>query len=85
MNNFLRVVGLSGMAWLASVPSVQAQPSNLPLWEVGAFAGGVSTPAYPAASERATRVLALPFFIYRGGLLRPDLGGQGARVINTEK
>jgi outer membrane scaffolding protein for murein synthesis (MipA/OmpV family) len=84
MNNFLRVVGFSGMAWLASVASVQAQPSSLPLWEVGAFAGGVSTPAYPAASERATRVLALPFFIYRGEVLRADRGGLGARVINTD-
>ena len=47
--------------------------------------GGVSTPAYPAASERSTRGLALPFLIYRGEVLRSDQDGIGARLLRTER
>jgi outer membrane scaffolding protein for murein synthesis (MipA/OmpV family) len=84
MNTSLRTTVLASAALLASTLAVHAQPSSLPLWEVGVFAGGVSTPAYPAASERASKVLALPFFIYRGEVLRADRGGLGARLINAE-
>lgn len=70
------LTGLTGTA--------HAQEQGLPLWELGVFAGGLSSPAYPASSERSTRALVLPTFIYRGEVFRSDRGGVGARLLHTE-
>ncbi len=67
-------------AWSAA-PALPA----LPLWEAGVFGGTAVTPAYPGASERSTRTLALPFLIYRGDVLRADRSGVGARLLNTDR
>ena len=58
----------------------QAQPSGLPLWEVGGFAGSLTSPAYPASTERFNRNLVLPYFIYRGERLSVDRDGIDARL-----
>ena len=61
-----------------------AQSSNtLPLWELGAVTVGVSQQAYPGSSERVQQALALPFFIYRGDVLRLDGGNAGLRAFKT--
>ncbi|KAB8063875.1 MipA/OmpV family protein [Janthinobacterium violaceinigrum] len=57
----------------------------LPLWEAGVFGGTAVTPAYPGASERSTRSLALPYLIYRGKVLRADRSGVGARLLDTDR
>jgi outer membrane protein len=59
--------------------------SNLPLWEAGIGAGGVTTPAYPGAKTHSSRGLALPFLLYRGEILRSDQQGIGARLVNTDQ
>jgi outer membrane scaffolding protein for murein synthesis (MipA/OmpV family) len=69
---------------LAAHPAAFAQETGLPLWEAGLVAGGVSTPAYPASSDRSSRALALPFLIYRGEVLRSDRSGIGARLAHTD-
>ena len=61
-----------------------AQETALPLWEAGVFATTLSTPAYPASTDRTGRALVLPFFIYRGEILRADRGTLGARVVHTD-
>ena len=78
------------MAALAVV-NAQAQPqgqqapgNGLPLWEVGVFGGVASTPAYPGSSDRSVRGLGLPFFIYRGEILRADRGSVGARLVRAD-
>lgn len=63
-------------------PPAAGSPS-LPLWEVGVGALGASQQAYPGASERVNRGLALPFFIYRGDILRADRESVGLRAIKT--
>lgn len=74
-------------AWVvvASVLSAQAQEAGqaLPLWELGIVGGAVSTPAYPASTERVSRALALPIFFYRGEVLRADRDSVGARLVHT--
>jgi outer membrane scaffolding protein for murein synthesis (MipA/OmpV family) len=60
--------------------SVQAQSTGLPLWEVGGFAGTLSSPAYPASTERMGRTLVLPYFIYRGERFSVDRDGIEARL-----
>lgn len=69
---------------MASHSALSAQEAGLPLWEVGLVAGGISTPAYPASSDRSTRALAVPFLIYRGEVLRADRSGVGARMVHTD-
>ncbi len=58
----------------------QLDVRGLPLWEVGAFAGSLTTPAYPASAERFERHLVLPYFVYRGEMLRVDRDGVDARL-----
>ena len=70
---------IAGMA-----PAWPAAPA-LPLWEAGVAGGTATTPAYPGASEHASRSLALPFLIYRGAVLRADRSGVGARLLDTDR
>jgi outer membrane protein len=70
-------------ALLAVSCAAQAQP--LPLWELGVFGGAATTPAYPGSRDRSARALALPFFIYRGDVLRVDQQGIGARLRRSER
>lgn len=77
-------------AGLALVSAAAAQESNtsgagLPLWEAGVFAGALSSPAYPASSQQNQRALVLPFFVYRGEVLRSDRSGLGARMVHTDR
>jgi outer membrane scaffolding protein for murein synthesis (MipA/OmpV family) len=75
---------LIGGVLLASTLTAQAQNSSLPLWEIGAFGGLASTPAYPASTERSSRALVLPFLIYRGDVLRVDRTSIAARIAHTD-
>ena len=58
-------------------------PAQLPLWEIGAVGFAVSQQAYPGASQRVNRGLALPYLIYRGKYFRADRETLGVRAINT--
>lgn len=77
------LTGAFAASLLAAIPA-QAQ-EGLPLWEVGAFGFGASTPAYPGSSDRSQRGLLLPYFIYRGEVFRADQEGVGARVFRTDR
>ncbi|PLY43128.1 hypothetical protein CSZ94_08440 [Janthinobacterium sp. ROICE36] len=76
---------LAACALFAAVAPARAVEAPLPLWEAGVFGGTAVTPAYPGASERTTRSLALPYLIYRGKVLRADRSGVGARLLDTER
>ena len=77
---------LGAAPFLLPVSANARQPdaSSLPLWEVGAFGGAVSTPAYPGSDDRSARKLILPFLLYRGQVLRSDQSGIGARLLHTD-
>lgn len=71
---------------LPAVATAQSDPeSNLPLWEIGLGAAALSTPAYPGADERESRVLVFPNIIYRGQILRADRSGINARLFRSER
>lgn len=72
-------------ATTAGAQDADAPTAGLPLWEVGAIAGALSTPAYPASSHQNRRVMALPYLIYRGDVLRADRGGLGARLVHSDR
>ncbi|HWJ94716.1 MAG TPA: MipA/OmpV family protein, partial [Telluria sp.] len=70
---------------VSSSAMAQQGERNLPLWEAGVGGVAIATPAYPGADTHSSRVLALPFLIYRGEVLRSDQSGIGARLLNTDK
>jgi outer membrane protein len=67
-----------------STASAQQAPA-LPLWEAGVGGFALSAPAYPGSSDRSSRLLPLPFLIYRGDVLRADAGGYGARLFHSDR
>lgn len=69
---------------VSAVSVAQAQDLALPLWEVGAVGGLLSTPAYPGSSDKTSLATALPYVVYRGDVLRVDRGGLGARLVNKD-
>ncbi len=60
-------------------------PGTQPLWEVGAVGLAVNQQAYPGAEQQLNRALVLPFFIYRGQVLRADRESAGLRAIKTDQ
>jgi outer membrane scaffolding protein for murein synthesis (MipA/OmpV family) len=77
----------AGFAFVSAAPAqeLNATGTGLPLWEAGAFAGALSSPAYPASSQQNQRALVLPFLVYRGEVLRADRSGVGARMVHTDR
>lgn len=61
-----------------------AEPAQ-PLWEIGIGALAASQPAYPGAATNTNRVVALPFFIYRGEVVRAEQGNVGLRALKTPR
>lgn len=80
----MKLLPLLGGVFFAVALTAQAQDRSLPLWEIGAFGGLASTPAYPASTERTSRALVLPFLIYRGEVLRVDRSSIAARISHTD-
>jgi hypothetical protein len=68
-------------AAFAAATAAHAQRAPDPLWEVGGFAFGISQQAYPGADEQVNRGFVLPYFLYRGELLRVDRDGAGIRPV----
>jgi len=75
---------LACTAALGAHAQSEGDGKSLPLWEMGVFAGGVTTPAYPASVERNNRGLVLPVLVYRGEIFRAERGNVGARLVHTE-
>ncbi|MBR0652415.1 MipA/OmpV family protein [Roseomonas terrae] len=65
---------------LCAAAALPAQAQQLPVFEVGIAGGGGSIPAYPASSQNQLRGLVVPYFIYRGDVLRTDDSGVRARA-----
>jgi len=81
------LAGTAGIALLLSgaarAQNVDTPAASLPLWELGAFAFGVSQQAYPGSDNQLTRGLVLPYGQYRGRFLRADRETAGLRALKT--
>lgn len=78
------VVSLPAAAQSAE-SSRSAGQAALPLWEFGIGAAGLTAPAYPGADDRTSRLLPVPYLLYRGEVLRADQSGIGARLFRSER
>jgi outer membrane protein len=86
----LRMMAPSGWCyWLGglTVPMLvgSAALAQEPRWEIGAVGVGVSQAAYPGADQQIRRVLAVPYFLYRGEYLRADRETVGLRAFKSER
>jgi MipA family protein len=79
----MRLPSFVGAALCAAI--ARAQPAPQPLWELGGLAFGVSQQAYPGADQQVSRALALPYFIYRGEVVRVDRGSIGVRAVRQRE
>jgi MipA family protein len=55
-----------------------------PLWELGLAGATATLPGYIGAKDNVSRFLVLPYFIYRGDILRADRDTAGARFVKTD-
>lgn len=67
-----------------AAPAGEEGGAPQPLWEMGVVGLGVSQLAYPGSDQQIRRGLVLPYFIYRGKVLRADRDTAGLRAIKTE-
>jgi outer membrane protein len=79
------ILAAACLSLVAPVFAQSTTEANLPLWEAGIGAFAVTTPAYPGADDRNGRVLALPYLLYRGEVLRADQSGVGARLFRSDR
>lgn len=80
-------VALGAVSFFSSLcaSSQSIRESRLPLWEFGLGAAALSAPAYPGADDRTSRLLPVPFLLYRGEVLRADQSGIGARLFRSDR
>jgi len=58
--------------------------TSRPLWEAGVAGFALESPAYPGAAQSVQKGLVLPYFVYRGSILRAGGGTFGARMAKTD-
>jgi len=68
------------LAGLAAAPAVAK-----PLWEAGAGIGGLSLPHYRGSDQSNNWLLPVPYFVYRGRILRADRDGARAVLIDGQR
>ena len=68
----------------ASSPSIAQEP-DLPLWEVGGGATFLRVPDYRGSEDVRNYVLPIPWFVYRGDIIRADRDGARARIFDSER
>jgi outer membrane scaffolding protein for murein synthesis (MipA/OmpV family) len=69
---------------LSALPG-RAYAESKPLWEFGMGVGGVSFPAYPGSDEQRNYVVPVPYFVYRGKIIKADRNGVQARLFDTDR
>ena len=71
---------------LACFAGTAGAQTTLPLWELGLVVGAGYLPDYPAADEYSTRVLPLPYFVYRGKVFRSEESGLlRGRIVDSAR
>ncbi|MDQ1315807.1 MAG: hypothetical protein QG662_1916 [Pseudomonadota bacterium] len=73
-------------AFLAALPmSLSSHAETLPLWEIGAGVAVLSLPDYRGSAETGAYVLPIPYFVYRGELLKVDRGGLSGLLFDSDR
>lgn len=67
----------------AVAPAAHAQ--LLPLWEAGAGAAALRLPDYRGSEQSRDYLLPVPWFVYRGEVIKADRDGVRARVFDSDR
>ena len=70
---------------LAAAPANISRSEELPLWEAGLGAVGLSLPDYRGSDQQRSYVLPLPYLVYRGDFLRLDSEGLTGLLFHSER
>jgi outer membrane scaffolding protein for murein synthesis (MipA/OmpV family) len=70
---------------VATTEATADEAAAQPLWEAGLAAFGARSPAYPGAAQSSRNGIVLPYFLYRGRILRAERGTLGVRAARTER
>jgi MipA family protein len=62
-----------------------AGAAERPLWEVGVGVGGLHLPHYRGSNQSQSWLLPVPYFVYRGDILKADRSGARALVYEDER
>ena len=84
----MRLIGLAVIALAACVAARadEVTPANLkPLWEFGLGAGVLAFDDYRGSNTSHAYPIPLPYFVYRGRILRSDQSGLRGRLFNQER
>jgi outer membrane scaffolding protein for murein synthesis (MipA/OmpV family) len=80
---------INGLFLLALAFSVmadeRASDEGKPVWEAGIGLAGLHLPHYLGADQANNYLLPLPYFIYRGSIIRADRGGVRGFIYDSEK
>ncbi len=68
---------------LGALPA-RAQAAQKPLWEAGLGVGTLSFPDYVGSDQQHNYLLPVPYFVYRGPIVRADRNGVQARLFGSE-
>lgn len=85
VGGFLRRLAAGSAAVLLFAPAAARAAEELPLWELGVGLGGLSFPVYRGADQRRDFLLPVPYFVYRGEILKADRRGVRGELIDSER
>jgi outer membrane scaffolding protein for murein synthesis (MipA/OmpV family) len=73
-------------SWLCAALVVPcAHAAQLPRWEIGVGAAGLSMPDYRGSDERRNYLLPVPYFAYRLDWLKADRSGVRATLFDSDR
>jgi outer membrane scaffolding protein for murein synthesis (MipA/OmpV family) len=65
--------------------ATSARSTERPLWELGAGIGALSLPHYRGSDQQHTYLLPIPYFVYRGKILKADREGTRAVLFESDR
>ncbi|VAX18664.1 hypothetical protein MNBD_NITROSPINAE03-1371 [hydrothermal vent metagenome] len=80
----IRVAIFSWFVIYSATPCIAEQSGKLPLWQVGASLGALSTPHYAGSDQRYNLPLVMPAIIYRGDRFRSRPDGLRGLLFMSE-
>jgi len=76
---------LAAVALAAAASAAPARADEKPLWELGLGAGALALNDYRGAATSHLYVLPVPYFVYRGTLLKVDRNGLRGLLFNQDR
>ncbi|HEY4368111.1 MAG TPA: MipA/OmpV family protein [Steroidobacteraceae bacterium] len=74
----------AALVLVAVLPAFSARAEQKPLWEAGLGIGALSFPDYRGSNESQIYPVPVPYFIYRGKILKADRDGVRGELFNKK-